>query len=88
MACMPGTVPAVGRAPSAWHRDVGRAIADAYGAASFDPETFVCRGRPPGAPRGSAPATADERALFAAVDRARGDSLLAVAWLGDAPADW
>lgn len=89
MRRLPGSVPSAGQAPSAWHRDVAAALAEAYGAA-FDPATFVCRGRgrPIGAPRIAPEATADERALFAAVDRGRGDSLLAVAWRGAAPPGW
>ncbi len=41
-------VPRPGIRPTAWQQEVGRAIADAYGVQSFDPETFVCRGRPDG----------------------------------------
>lgn len=90
MTRMPGQVPVLGRPPSVWHRAVGQAIADVYGATSFDPETFVCRGRgrPIGSPRLIVDATPDEWALFAHVDRARGDSLLAFAWMGPAPAGW
>ncbi|MCW5889901.1 MAG: hypothetical protein KIT14_05050 [bacterium] len=87
---LPGAVPQVGRVPSAWHRDVGRALATVHGAERFDPATFVCRGRgrPIGAPRRATPVTPDAQALFAAVDPARGDSLLALAWTGAAPRGW
>lgn len=83
MAHLPGAVPRVGAVPTAWEREIGQAIATAYGVQAFDPETFVCRGRgrPIGYPRIDIEATPDEWALFRHVDRARGDSLLGFAWL-------
>lgn len=83
------SVPHVGASPTAWQRDVGLMIADAYGS-NLDPETFVCVGS--GTPIGYAnvefEATEAERAAFAPVNRARGDNLLVIAWQPDAPPGW
>src|SRR5690606_37909889 len=61
MGHLPGAVPRVGLVPSDWHRAIGAALADAYGAMAFDPGTFVCRGRgrPIGFPRIAIEASAD-----------------------------
>lgn len=90
MTALPHAVPRLGVAPSPWHQEVGAAVAAAYGAPAFDPHTFVCRGRgaPIGYPAVEIEATPEERALFAPVDRDRGDSLLGFAWLGDPPPEW
>jgi len=90
MAAMPTAVPRLGVTPTPWQQAIGAAIADAYGAHAFDPLHFVCRGRgtPIGVPVVSVEATSDEWALFAPVDRRRGDSLLGIAWVGDAPPGW
>jgi hypothetical protein len=90
MERLPGAVPKIGVAPTAWQREIGQAVADAYGVREFDPATFVCRGRgrPIGYPRIEVEATAQEWAHFRHVDRDRGDSLLGFAWLGEPPPDW
>ncbi len=90
MGHLPGAVPQVGRVPSEWHRAIAVQIAAAYGATAFDPATFVCRGRgrPIGIPRVTIEASAAEWALFAPVDRSRGDSLLGFAWMGEPPPGW
>jgi hypothetical protein len=90
MVRLPGAVPRPGLRPSPWHRDIGCAIAAAYGVTAFDPESFVCRGRgrPIGYPVIEIAATADEWALFGPVDRSRGDSLLGFAWLAPPPPGW
>jgi hypothetical protein len=90
MLRLPSAVPKPGVSPSAWHREVGTAIASAYGVRRFDPETFVCggRGRPIGHPRIAIDATAEEWEMFRHVDRSKGESLLGFAWLGPAPAGW
>jgi GNAT superfamily N-acetyltransferase len=82
-------VPRVGVSPTAWQREVGLMVADAYGS-NLDPETFVCigSGSPIGYPNAEFPATAAERSAFAPVDRARGDNLLVIHWSPDAPPGW
>ena len=85
----PSAVPRVGVRPTAWQREVGLMIAEAYGS-NLDPETFVCVGS--GTPIGYAnvefEASEAERSAFAPVDRARGDNLLVINWQPDAPPGW
>lgn len=83
------TVPWPGLVPTPWQRAVGLAIAEAYGS-NLDPTTFVCRGSgtPIGVPNVEFDATEAERAVFAPVDRSRGDNLLVLAWSPEAPAGW
>jgi hypothetical protein len=83
-------VPRPGHTPTEWQRAVGSAIAEAYGVASFDPETFVCKGTgvPIGYPIMEVEGTTEEWELFRAVDRDRGDSLLGISWTPDAPEGW
>ena len=90
LAASPSVVPRPGRRPSALQRSIGIAVADAYGVSSFDPETFVCvgPGRPIGFPRMIPEVEPHEWTVFEPVDRQRGDALLALAWNGEAPADW
>jgi hypothetical protein len=86
----PTAVPRAGVRPTAWQQEVGEAIAAAYGVHRFDPETFVCvgDGTPIGYPVMELDVEPREWELFAAVDRDRGDALLAIAWVPDAPRDW
>lgn len=90
MSANPTVVPRRGRTPTRWQQEVGSAIAAAYGTASFDPQTFVCRGtgQPIGWPIIEIDATPEEWELFRPVDRSRGDSLLGIAWNPDAPPGW
>jgi hypothetical protein len=85
-----GVVPRRGVRPTPWQQAVGTAIADAYGVAGFDPETFVCRGSgtPIGYPILEVEATPEDWELFGPVDRDRGDSLLGISWMPDAPEGW
>ncbi len=85
-----GALPRPGVAPNAFQQEVACAVADCYAVGSFDPLTFICqgRGRPIGDPRMTIEATDEEWQLFSAVDRDRGDSLLALCWIPDAPAGW
>jgi hypothetical protein len=87
---LPTAVPRAGVRPTAWQQAVGKAIAEAYGAHGFDPETFVCLGdgTPIGYPMLEFDVEPHEWELFEAVDRGRGDALLAIAWAPDAPPDW
>jgi hypothetical protein len=90
IARFPKSVPRPGVRPTAWQQEVGRAIAEAYGVRDFDPETFVCigSGTPTGYPRIEFDVEPHEREIFKPVDRDRGDSLLAIAWVPDPPREW
>lgn len=86
----PTMVPRRGERPSAWHQEIGKAIAAAYGSHDFDPETFVVigAGTPIGYPVIEIEVEPWEWELFAPVDRSRGDSLLGMCWWGEPPAGW
>jgi hypothetical protein len=90
IARIPTVLPRAGHRPTPWQREVGQAIAEAYGVHGFDPETFVCIG--PGEPIGYPDIDQDvephEWELFEPVDRERGDALLAIAWAPDVPPGW
>ena len=81
-------VPRPGRVATAWQREVAEAVAAVLGVTSFDRDTFVCHG--PGRPVGKnvidLDVPAEEAALFAPVDRTRGDTLLAIWWTTPPPA--
>lgn len=83
-------VPQPGIPPTPWQQDVGQAIADVYGVETFDRETFVCvgRGRPIGYPVIDVEVDPEEWEVFRQVDRDRGDALLGIAWMPDAPPGW
>ncbi len=90
MARNPTVVPKPGVEPSEWQRAVGVAIAEAYGAREFDPRTFVYKGdgKPIGYPNIEIDVEPSEWRAFEHVDRDRGDSLLGVVWMPDAPPGW
>ena len=90
VAVAPTVVPKPGLRPSPLQQGIGEVVADAYVVASFDPETFVCRGsgRPIGFPRMTQEVEDHEWKVFEPVDRSRGDSLLAILWHGEAPDGW
>jgi hypothetical protein len=90
MSSNPTAVPAPARCPTPWHREVGQAIADAYGVETFDPEHFVCvgSGTPIGFPILDLDLEPWEWEVFQHIDRERGDSLLGIAWSPDAPPGW
>jgi hypothetical protein len=90
MTWNPTHVPKRGVPPTSWQREIGAVVAAAYGVRRFDPETFVCvgEGMPIGYPVLDMDVTPDEHDLFAPVNRDRGDSLLGLCWLPDAPEGW
>ncbi len=90
MGSMKSIVPRYGVEPTPWQQEVGAAVADAYGVHAFDPRTFVCigAGTPIGYPVMEMDVTDDEWRVFAPVDRDRGDALLGIAWMPDAPPGW
>jgi hypothetical protein len=61
-----------------------------YGVSGFDPDTFVCAGSgvPIGYPRIDMDVGPEEWDVFAPVNRERGDSLLGLCWIPDAPEGW
>jgi hypothetical protein len=87
---IPTAVPRPGIRPTSWQQNVGKTIAEAYGVHTFDPTTFVCigDGRPIGYPRIELEVEPHEWDLFQPVNRDRGDALLAIAWVPEAPPDW
>ena len=82
-------VPAPGQRLSAWHLEVAVCVV-ALLECRLEGYSMVVRGdgRPVGTPRIAYQATAEEEALFAGVDRGRGDSLLTMCWFPNAPAGW
>lgn len=90
MARLATVVPKPGLPPTPWQQEVGRTIAAAYRVHGFDPETFVCRGsgEPIGYPELEFEAEPEEWKVFRAVDRDRGDALLAIAWVPSGPPGW
>jgi hypothetical protein len=83
-------VPKPGVPITEWQRAVGRAIADAYGVAKFDDDTFVVHGSgaPIGYPVMEIEVEPEEWIVFERVNRDEGDSLLGVCWHPDAPEGW
>jgi|CXWL01.1.fsa_nt_gi hypothetical protein len=90
MATNASVVPKPGVSITAWQREVGRAIAVAYGTAEFDEETFVCHGSgtPIGYPVMEIEAAPEEWTVFEHVNRDHGDALLGLCWRPNAPAGW
>jgi hypothetical protein len=90
IAINPTVVPRPGIRPTAWQQEVGQAIASAYGVHAFDPETFVCigPGEPIGYPVIELEVQPEEWQPFKTMNRDRGDSLLAIVWIPDAPPGW
>ena len=86
----PSHVPKRGVPITPWQQEVGVAIAEVYGAPGFDPETFVCKGtgEPIGYPVIEMELEESEWEVFRPVNRDRGDSLLGMAWIPDAPEGW
>jgi hypothetical protein len=90
MSRQPSAVPKLGAPLTPWQRAIGRAIADLYGTARFDDQTFVCvgSGTPIGYPVIELEVEPAEWRLFEPVDRDRGDSLLGIGWRPDPPEGW
>jgi hypothetical protein len=87
----PTAVPRRGMEPTRWQQDVGSAIAAEYRVEDFDPRTFAVRGS--GKPIGypvieMGDVRPEEWDVFRDVDRDRGDSLLGIAWIPNAPDGW
>ena len=83
-------VPKPGVQPTPWQQEIGQAIAGAYCVHGFDPDTFICvgSGEPIGYPIIEVDVRPEEWDVFRQVNRDRGDSLLAMVWVPDAPPGW
>jgi len=86
MRGFPSVVPKHGTPPTPWQRKVGLRVAELYGVV-LDPETFVVQGKgsPIGYPKIEMNVSEDEWLPFKPVNRDRGDSLLGICWVPDAP---
>lgn len=86
----PDAVPHLGKVPTEWQQEVGRAVVEAYGSPGFDPLTFRVHGSgvPIGWPVIEIEATPEEWEIFKPVDRSKGDSLLGIAWNPGPPDGW
>lgn len=89
MRPFPSLIPKLGVPPSDWHRETGLKVAELYGS-TIDPETFVIigRGSPIGYPNMDFQLADPEWLLFKNVNRDRGDSLLGIFWVPEAPEGW
>ena len=89
MRPFPSVIPKVGVPPSGWHKETGLKVAELYGS-TLDPETFVVigRGTPIGYPNMDFQVADLEWLLFKNVNRDRGDSLLGIFWVPEAPEGW
>jgi len=89
MSQSPVTIPKYGVPLSDWHKEVGLKIAELY-EIKIDPETLVVigKGTPIGYPKMTYDTTEEEKLLFKNVNRDRGDSLLGITWIPNAPEDW
>jgi hypothetical protein len=90
----PGTtiaeVAAAMASPTATQRAVGQAIADLYGASSYDADHWVMRASQPFGESGADPHDLEPEYadLFRHVDRGAGDTLLGTFWWSDPPPAW
>jgi hypothetical protein len=85
----PNHVPKRGVPPTPWQREIGAVLAETLGAKGFDPETFVCFGSGrPMYPILDLDVRPEEWDVFAAVNRERGDAILGLCWIPDAPEGW
>jgi hypothetical protein len=85
----PSVVPQYGKVPTPWQKEVGLRVAELYGVV-LDPETFIVRGKgsPIGYPKIEIDVSKEEWLPFKGVNRDRGDSLLGICWVPDAPKGW
>lgn len=83
------TIPQAGQPLSEWQMEVTEFVAGLYGS-KVDRETsrVIGKGEPIGYPVVDIEATRDEEEVFASVNRDQGDSILAISWRPDAPAEW
>ena len=84
-----GGIPELDRPLSPWHLEMVERIAALYGVEVY-PGTCVVIGKgvPIGYPRIDVVATDIERKMFENVDRDKGEALMAMSWIPDAPSGW
>lgn len=89
MKINPSVIPKYGVPLSDWHKEVGLKVASLYGV-NIDPETLVVigGGSPIGYPNIDCDVAEEEWLPFKGVNRDRGDNLLGICWLPDAPEGW
>jgi hypothetical protein len=89
MRGFPSVIPKAGVPLSDWHKEMGLRVAELYGVA-LDPETLVVigEGAPIGYPNLVYEVAEQEWLPFEAVNRDRGDALLGIFWVPDAPEGW
>lgn len=85
----PSAIPKYGVPLAAWHRDMGIKVSELYGV-NLDPKTLLVigDGSPCGYPNIDCEVIEQEWLLFKTVDRDRGDTLLGIVWVPDAPEGW
>ena len=85
----PSVIPKYGVSLSGWHKDMGLKVSELYGV-TIDPETLhvIGDGSPCGYPNIDCEVTEQEWLLFKEVNRDRGDTLLGIIWVPDAPEGW
>ena len=85
----PSVIPKYGVPLSDWHKDIGLKVSELYGV-TLDPETLLVigDGSPCGYPNIDCEVTEQEWLLFKTVNRDRGDTLLGIVWVPDAPEGW
>jgi len=85
----PSVIPKYGVPLSDWHKDICLKISELYGV-TIDPETLLVigDGSPCGYPNIDCEVTEQEWLLFKTVNRDRGDTLLGIVWVPDAPEGW
>ena len=84
-----GGIPELDRPLSPWHLEMVERIAALYGVEVY-PGTCVVIGKgvPIGYPRIDVVVTDIERKMFENVDRDKGEALMAMSWIPDAPSGW
>jgi len=85
----PSAIPKYGIPLSDWHKDMGLKVSELDGA-TIDSETLtvIGDGSPCGYPNIDCEVTEKEWLLFKTVNRNRGDTLLGIVWVPDAPEGW
>ena len=85
----PSAIPKYGVPLSDWHKDMGHKISELYGV-TIDSETLtvIGDGSPCGYTNIDCEVTDQEWLLFKTVNRDRGDTLLGIVWVPDAPEGW